>query len=806
MMAWDLALAGKPGPGRSRRNSRSPIRGSARPAPPVNHVAEPVTGIDESFTEATYANAHANGARLNGDRGQRRGIEPEAGPGSAAVRTAVRDKPAREADSDAEELRRNGLSILALSALFGFSLVLFAAGLALHNDVLSLIALTGALFFGVGTAPLQLSERASLELRLCVAGLVGLSVPLFVASVLVLPPLWHPLLAAVLFGAVAVGVHVAGCRRVLVGPLGTGILRSVRLNPREYLDASVACSLGGTLLWLAGMAATGHVVPGVLGFLPKAPVYWYLGLVLLVAGIILARGKGELRPAFGAVSLLAALTLTPSVVYGMPRSQSAAKHIDLVQNILQAHSLSATAGIYRAYSGFFSAVAWLCDLSGMHNVTGIATYFPFFIDLVGVACLRFFFGRLTASPYRVWVAITLAILVNSIGADYFSPQAVGFVLGIGVFALALDRGSAGLSQHGRTGILVLVGCALAVTHELSPYIVGGALAVLVVFRVIRPWYLPATILIPAGIWAFLNRGDLSGFITLGAFGNLSNFAPPKQASALGLQRLPIVGQSSDALALGLVVLIAIAGIGLWRNLRSRAAWAFMISTGVGLVLIAANPYGGEGIFRAALFGIPWLAAVGTQALPAVRSRWASAVYGVIAVGLVGTYLISMFGLDNTNVIRPSDYQALLTYQDTASPYSYMLALNYGVNLPVSVDFPLGDNHFVEWGALITQAQAQIAKPTNRDAATLAQQYYKYAKDNDGETGQLYAMWSPANAEYDVDYGRSTLAQSEAWRSALLVSPDWKVVYSSSDGTYLFRVAANVSVPAKSAKPATKAQR
>ncbi len=220
MMAGDLALAGKPGPGRSRRNSRSPIRGSARPAPPVNHVAEPVTGIDESFTEATYANAHANGARLNGDRGQRRGIEPEAGPGSAAVRTAVRDKPAREADSDAEELRRNGLSILALSALFGFSLVLFAAGLALHNDVLSLIALTGALFFGVGTAPLQLSERASLELRLCVAGLVGLSVPLFVASVLALPPLWHPLLAAVLFGAVAVGVHVAGCLRVLVGPLG----------------------------------------------------------------------------------------------------------------------------------------------------------------------------------------------------------------------------------------------------------------------------------------------------------------------------------------------------------------------------------------------------------------------------------------------------------------------------------------------------------------------------------------------------------------------------------------------------------
>jgi hypothetical protein len=763
-------------------------------APPLRQADESATRIDE-FT-------HANGAYRGEDRGERRGVAPEVNGRSQAARGAIRDRPSQEADSAAEEIRRSGLSRLVLSALFGFSLVLFAAGFALDNDVLRLVALIGALFFGLGTAPLQLSERALLDLRLCVAGLVGLSVPLFVASVLVLPPLWHPLLAMILFGAVSVGVHVVACRRVLSGPLGLGILRSARLDVRDYLDASVACSLGGTLLWLAGMGATGHVVPGVLGFLPKAPVYWYLGLALLVAGIMLARGKGESRAAFGAVSLLAALTLTPSVVYGMPRSQSAAKHIDLVQNILQAHSLSATAGIYRAYSGFFSAVAWLCDLSGMHNVTGIATYFPFFIDLIGVACLRFFLGRLTASRYRIWVAITLTILVNSIGADYFSPQAVGFVLGIGVFGLALNQGNAGLSQHGRTGILVLVGCAMAVTHELSPFIVGGALAVLVVFRVIRPWYVPATMLIPAGIWAFLNRGDLSGFITLGAFGNLSNFAPPQQASALGLQRLPIVGQASDALALGLFALIVIAGIGLSRNIRSRAAWAFMISTGVGLVLIAANPYGGEGIFRAALFGIPWLAAVGTQALPTVRSRWASAIYGVVAVGLVGTYLVSMFGLDNTNVIRPSDYQALLTYQGTASPYSYMLGLNYGVNLPVSVDFPQGNNHFVEWGTLITQAQAEIAKPTTRDAATLAQQYYKYAKDNDGETSQLYAVWSPANAEYDVDYGRSTLAQAEAWRSALIASADWKVVYSS-DGTYLFRVASNVSAPVKSMKTAGK---
>jgi hypothetical protein len=708
---------------------------------------------------------------------------------------------AQEADAAAEEMRRSGLSRLAFSALFVFSLVLFAAGFALHNDVLRLLALIGALFFGIGTAPLQLSERAALNLRLCVAGLVGLSVPLLVASVMVLEPSWHPGIMAVLFGGAALWVHIMGCRRALSGPLGAGILRSVRLPGRGFLDPSIGCSLVGTLLWLAGMATTRHVsVPGVLGFLPDAPVYWYLGLVLLVAGIILARGKDELRAAFGAVSLLAALTVTPAVVYGMPRSQSAAKHIDLVQNILQAHSLSSAAGIYKAYSGLFSAVAWLCDVSAMHNVTAIATYFPFFIDLIALAGLRVLFGRLTASRYRIWVAITLVILVNSIGADYFSPQAVGFAMGACVFGLALDHDFPGLSERGRMGILLLAGCAMAPTHELSPYIVGGVLVVLVVFRVIRPWYVPLLILVPAGIWAFVNRGDLSGFISLSDIGNLSNFAPPPQAHSVGLERLPIVKESSYALALGLLILVVIAGVALLRNIKSRPSWAFMISIGVGLAAVAVNPYGNEGIFRAALFAIPWLAAVGTQVIPATRSRWASAVYGVIAVALLGTYLVSMFGLDNTEVIRPADFQALITYQDTAATDSYMLGLSYGDNLPVSVDFPQGINHFVAWGTLITQAEAQDTKPTVKDADEIAQQYFKYAKDNDGETGALYAVYSTASAEYDVDYGLQTVSVAEAWRNALAASPDWKVVYGA-DGSYLFRVAPNVSVPAKNVKKA-----
>jgi hypothetical protein len=770
----------------------------------VGHPSESATRIEGPSRYARDTDGHA-------DRGGRRDVTPPVASRPAAARRSAPSRPSK-ANSAAYKLRRSALDRLWLSGLFAFSLVLFDVGFALDNGVLRLIALTAALFFGVGAAPLQLSERASLELRLCVMSVVGLSVPLIVAGVMVLAHLWHPVAVTALMLAAAFWVHTLACRRVLSGPYGRDILRLPRPRGRDFLDASLACGLIGTLLWIAGMAATGHVTPvGAFGFLPKAPVFWYMGLVLLVAGIILARGKSELQAAFSVVSLLAALTVTPAVVYGTPESPSAAKHIDLVQNVLQSHSLGSNLGIYQAYSALFSAVGWLCDVTGMHNAAGIATYWPFFAGLLTVLGLRFFFGQLTVSPYRIWIAIALVILANSVGQTYFSPQATGFALAMGVFGLALNRREiVGLSERGRLGLLLLAGCAMGMTHELSPYITAGVLVILVIFRIIGPWYVPAVLLVPAVIWVLLYRGDVSQFVSLSDIGNLANFEPPPAGNALpttpGLERLPVVGISVYAMVLGIVILIVIAAVGLVRKFRNGAAWAFICCPSVGLIVIVANPYGQEGIFRAALFGLPWLMAVGTQAIPRIRSWLLSSVYSVVVLTLVATYLVSTFGLDNADVIRQSDYQAMLTYQATASPNSYMFDLSDGdVVLPGSLNFPPDPTHAVTWDMVITKAQAAITKPTPADAAAVALQYYNFAKNNDGETGDLYAVWSWMSVEYSADYGFETQAQAEAWRSAMLASPDWKVVYGN-DGTYLFRVMPNASTPAKSTKqPSVKAK-
>jgi hypothetical protein len=100
--------------------------------------------------------------------------------------------------------------------------------------------------------------------------------------------------------------------------------------------------------------------------------------------------------------------------------------------------------------------------------------------------------------------------------------------------------------------------------------------------------------------------------------------------------------------------------------------------------------------------------------------------------------------------------------------------------------------------LLTVAQQKNTHPTVQDADAIAQEFYQFAQAYDGKTSELYAVWSPAAANYAVDYGLEPLAEADAWRNAIIASPDWNLVYSS-DGSYLFRVAPDVRAPKKPGK-------
>lgn len=680
---------------------------------------------------------------------------------------------------------------LLLSGLFALALVALAAGAGLHVQALRAIGLFGALAFGVGATPLQLSRRQGLATRLGVACLFGLSVLMVIGETMALSPFWHPALLAALIGGGAAAVHLASVRdawpTVLAQrPEWAGRLRWSRAAWSWRPALCIGCTLVGTALWLGTAIASGHIVPANGGFPTKISLAWYAGVLLVLAAIALARGRREAYVIAAVASLIAALTLTPALVYGTPGQQTATKHIELVQAVLSAHFLNRGVGIYNAYSGFFAGIAWLCSVGGIRSAFGIATFWPCLIGAVRLAETRWMFAPMIRSRYRLWCAITLVLLVDAIGGDYFSPQSVGYVLGLGAYAVAVERGPNAPGTRTRFALLLATGCALAVTHELSPYIVGGVLIVFGVFNYTQPRLAALLVLVPAGLWTLFNHSVLAGFLNVLDFGNLSNFAPPKTVASAGLARQAIVGESAHALLLGLLVLILAAGIGWARHIHARWAWACAVAPAVGLVFIAFNSYGNEGIFRATLFAIPWLAVLAASAVRTAPPRGTSIVYGLATVLLLGTFLLASFGLDGVNVIRRSDFTSLTRFEAQAPIGSFLLSLGNGGSA-VAIPTTFVADHFISWEQLLTPATGLVGTPTKADVRTLTRRYLQYVAANSRKRpAALYALFSPALVVYGVDYGLMSAANADRWRDLLRQSPKWTVAYQAH-GTYLFKL-------------------
>jgi GT2 family glycosyltransferase len=701
-------------------------------------------------------------------------------------------RPRRRYPIDRDRAQAPSADRAVLTALFVTSLAVYAAARTAQVPNLAVGAVLGVLFFGVGTAPLQLSRSVPVPTRVGVAGLVGLSTILLTGAVMVLAPLWYPEVAAIVLLVGAGAAHAIAFPSALAD-LRLSRARRPRSPPRlsARISPSLVCTVAGTSLWLGSAILTGDLVPAIGGFPAQIGPVWYVGVAFVLAAIALALGeKRERYAAIGVGSLILAFTLTPALVYGMPRAQSAGKHVEFVRLILSAHHLDAGDGIYFAYCAFFAAVAWICQLAGASDPIGLATFWPVVIGFLRLAGLCFLFSRVIEGWQRRWAAITLVVLIDAFGADYLSPQSVGYVMALGIFALVLGAGPA-VDRRLAAALIVLAGVALAPTHQLSPYVIGGVLLVLGAFRCAHPRWAGLAILAPAGAWALLNWGVLSGFFALSSLGRLSNFAPPDTTALPGLGRDPIVAASSRAMTLGMVLLTGAALVSLVRHRRERRAWAYTMSAGVGLMFVAINPYGNEGIFRASLFGIPWLALVAAHAVRRPDPILGQVAWLAVSFALFANFLVAAFGMDATAVMRRGDLGALRVFERTAPRNAYLLKIGFG-DLPSGPPHVAPGNHEVGLEDVNDPAALRPGRPQPSDLAALARRSERYVTVELGRRiERLYATWSPVSPLHAREYGVQLPNQAAKWRDLLLASSSWQLVYRES-GSYLFRMTAPAS--------------
>lgn len=681
--------------------------------------------------------------------------------------------PARAAARHAATAR----SRFVISAVSLAAVVVGLLGLILGDESMRAVGLAGYLLFGAGAAPWALVRGLDLPLRLALSAGSSLTVLVLASTVMLRTGQWHPLVAGAAVLVITVPVHAAG---VFLAWYDTPVeLRRARL--RVPANAHLLAGAGAALCLLAALLHR-HIDPGIWGFLVRVGPLWYLGLALILASLVFSRGAEERYLAVGVLLLMLVLTGTPALVYDGPRSQSAAKHVELVEQIRQFHYLRSSVPVYNGWPSYFSAMAWLTDVAGIRDAIRLATAWPALIGAYKLIALRYFAGQVLADRRQVWLAVAFAMLADTIGQDYFSPQSLGLVFAIMAFGFAFARRT--LRLRYQIALMTVAGISMSLTHQLTPYIVGGALVVLVLFGRLKPWWTPLTVLGPAVAWALVNWRDLSEFLTLGDIGSSGNFKPPAPGATSGLARLPAFLTFEGGLAGGVIVLALLAAVVLVRRRREAAAWALALCPGAGFAIIVVHPYGSEGIFRATLFALPWLAVLAAQAFrrgDTPAGRFSPAV--ALAV-LTTTFILGTFSLDASNVMRAADRTAFQVFAatPTAGGLNYALILGPG-DLP-SAPTTTPVTHLSVYRSEIDDAGFTLNGTIDQDTVQrLTSELISYS-DNESPAGRLFAVWSPVSSDYGREYGLHTAAQFAALRDAFQAAPAWKTVFTA-DGTILF---------------------
>jgi hypothetical protein len=698
------------------------------------------------------------------------------------------------------------LGASACTAVFGLAMVMAVVGGLTRIEAVSLPGAFGVVIFGVGAAPFQLIRRLDIYARLTGAALVGFGVVLLLGALMAdVQGVWHPQAAAVLVLSLAAALHLEGLRRAR--PMLTSDYRvaaelwtRARAHVPRRVWVSLTLTLGGTLLWLVPAFITHDPQPGITGFLTTINPVWYVGLVLVILGFVIGRSS-ECAALASAMSFGLASTLTPALVYGTPRAGAAAKQMLITQTVLVHHHLRPTAGIYQAFSALFAGMAWVCDLIHVHgmlgpySLLGLGTYWPVLIVFSRVVALRMFAGQLLGTTGRRWSAVMLVLLVDTINdANYFSPQSMGYLLSFGAAAFVVNGvRSPPLGRRATVCLLVLVGGALAVTHELTPYLTAAALFVLFVFRQ-APWWSCLPIGVPALAWAAIVRNAIGQNFSFSQLFNLGNLVPPTTVGVPGLVRSPDIGYQSHALLLSLLILIALAAIGFFTNLREWRVWGYGLCPVVGIGLILVNPYGNEGIFRASLFAIPWMAVLAMnmpqpgRLLAFLRApRRLTAAVAAVSLSLLATFVVAEWGVDGTAILLRSDIAVAGYLKSRPARDAFVISLGAGGDTIVNYPPFLVNYRTLPWDKVATTALLDVKHPDAQDLTELTTSYGAVAVGN-GATNfsPLYIFWSYSTLVGSGAYAVQSPSQMERWLAVLKASSVWRVAYRSGD-SYLFEL-------------------
>ena len=511
------------------------------------------------------------------------------------------------------------------------------------------------------------------------------------------------------------------------------------VTSRQFEIAAVVA--GATAVWSASridLAAVGDV-----GLAPALPApYWAALAGLNVAFMVaLVRGATSLRTMS---VLLGALIVTlfgvASIASPFPRLEPTWRHLGIIDYLGRGGAIDGQIDAYFNWPGFFSLSAAISRMAGLESLLGVGRWAPLWINGLWLVAASVPLKVLARDRRRFWLSLWVFCLGNWLDQDYFSPQAFALfvylvIIGLTLWGLRTDvprrlweRGrrfqlphadvnrwwnarrptgpSTGHQRSGLVLVVVLLGGATIVSHQLTPIVLVLTLTVIVVMG--RSWACRLPVVIGMLLLAWLATGASS---YLAGHPVLSFEALEQAAGANVVHRLG--GSAGHVFVvrermLLFLAMFGLAGIGLLRRLRAprrgtsndsmRVVPAALVVAP--FLLVPANAYGGEMLLRATLFALPFLAVLISDAFPLAddsnppnRARRAIASSLPLLLALVCTMWAAASVLARYGNAR---FDMFTRYEVEAVEEMYRTAPADGVLVSAAHPTPWRNHHYTEF--------------------------------------------------------------------------------------------------------------
>lgn len=425
-------------------------------------------------------------------------------------------------------------------------------------------------------------------------------------------------------------------RRAIERSSSRGFSEIVRATTVSSLVAPLVM-IAALVIWFVSLPALNNAKAGGYGLLAANGGAGLIASVCLTLfAFLFAISRNQLWIGTIGIALVILFErVTVTILTDVPIYAWTYKHIGVVDYIQKKGSLApASVDIYNQWPGFFTLAAWIGTATGLDPVD-LAHWFAPVVHILIAVLVGALAHALGSTTKVALVAAMLAEILNWVGQDYFSPQAAGIVLALGILVLLAHS-----RRHPITGYLTIpIFAALVCTHQLTPYWIFGVTFALVVLRKIKPFWLPVIYGIILGAYLIPRLGSVEKYGLLSGGNPVSNASPNITSRGADGRVFTVLIDRSISVTMWSLAIVAF----LILLKRGASPWIAGVIAFSSIGLLAAQSYGGEAIFRVYLYSIAGCAVLIAPFIVAAlesRHRWrlpaqAAVIAVFLALGLAG---------------------------------------------------------------------------------------------------------------------------------------------------------------------------